>query len=166
MKTISHIKKNKIKVSTTDIVKISKYLKDNPPIMGLHDHCDDNANSHYLVSDSGKYIAKINYPLGAVGFYKEKGNLIKHLSHIDKEELGGETFTIAVNEEINLIEDVLPQGDIIIKLKDGRTIVPDDESVSTAIYMFFYLVDKIIYTGISEGNGENYLVDFESYKKH
>ena len=164
MKRINSVIKGKgKKVQTTDVMKISYYVRDHNPSMTLEDAEDYNANSQYLVSDNGKFIAKYNKELNAVGFYEESGEDVKHLTHTTPEKLEGTVFTIEEETEIDLINDVLPQGDILIKFTDGDFYLPDNESVSDSVN---YLADNdwdsvidIIYTGLSKGNTENAIVE-------
>lgn len=152
------------KVQTTDVRKISYYVKDHNPPMTLEDLEDYNANSQYLVSDNGKFIAKYNKELNAVGFYEESGEDVKHLTHTTPEKLEGTVFTIEEETEIDLINDVLPQGDILIKFTDDSIYLPDNESVLDSVNYLadndWDSVDDIIYTGLSKGKGENCIVDF------
>ena len=154
------------KVQTTDVRKISYYVKDHNPSMTLEDLEDYNASSQYLVSDNGKFIAKYNKELNAVGFYEESGEDVKHLTHTTPEKLEGTVFTIEEETEIDLLNDVLPQGDILIKFTDDSVYLPDNESVSDSVN---YLADNdwdsvidIIYTGLSRGNTENAIVELAS----
>lgn len=155
------------KVQTTDVKKISYYVRDHNPTMTLEDAEDYNASSQYLVSDNGKFIAKYNKELNAVGFYEESGEDVKHLTHTTPEKLEGTVFTIEEETEIDLINDVLPQGDILIKFTDGDIYLPDNDSVSNTVnYLVgndWDMVDEVIYTGISKGKGENCIVDFALY---
>ena len=165
MKKINSVIKGKgKKVQTTDVMKISYYVRDHNPSMTLEDSGDYNANSQYLVSDNGKFIAKYNKELNAVGFYEESGEDVKHLTHTTPEKLEGTVFTIEEGTEIDLLNDVLPQGDILIKFTDDSVYLPDNESVSDSVN---YLADNdwdsvidIIYTGLSKGNTENVIVEF------
>ncbi|AFF28534.1 hypothetical protein [Staphylococcus phage SA3] len=158
------------KIQTTDVRKISYYVKDHNPSMTLEDAEDYNANSQYLVSDNGKFIAKYNKEMNAVGFYEESGEDVKHLTHTTPEKLEGTVFTIEEETEIDLINDVLPQGDILIKFTDGDIYLPDNDSVSNTVnYLVsndWDMVDEVIYTGISKGKGENCIVDFDSSIYH
>uniref|UniRef100_A0AAU6MXH5 Virion component n=1 Tax=Staphylococcus phage 184DA TaxID=3110532 RepID=A0AAU6MXH5_9CAUD len=159
----SVIKGESKKVQTTDVKKISYYVRDHNPPMTLEDAEDYNASSQYLVSDNGKFIAKYNKELNAVGFYEESGEDVKHLTHTTPEKLDGTVFTIEEETEIDLLNDVLPQGDILIKFTDDSVYLPDNESVSDSVN---YLADNdwdsvndIIYTGLSRGNTENAIVE-------
>src|SRR5699024_11690907 len=99
-------------VCSSDLVKkISYYVRDHNPPMTLEDAEDYNASSQYLVSDNGKFIAKYNKELNAVGFYEESGEDVKHLTHTTPEKLEGTVFTIEEETEIDLLNDVLPQGE-------------------------------------------------------
>ena len=151
------------KIQTTDVKKISYYVRDYNPPMTLEDAEDYNASSQYLVSDNGKFIAKYNKEMNAVGFYEESGEDVKHLTHTTPEKLEGTVFTIEEETEIDLLNDVLPQGDILIKFTDDSVYLPDNESVSDSVN---YLADNdwdsvidIIYTGLSKGNTENAIVE-------
>lgn len=171
MKRINSVIKGKgKKVQTTDVMKISYYVRDHNPSMTLEDAEDYNANSQYLVSDNGKFIAKYNKEKNAVGFYEESGEDVKHLTHTTPEKLEGTVFTIEEETEIDLINDVLPQGDILIKFTDGDFYLPDNESVSDTVNYLadndWDMIDEVIYTGISEGKGENCIVDFDSSIYH
>ncbi|WOZ17541.1 hypothetical protein [Staphylococcus phage vB_SauM-V1SA15] len=158
------------KIQTTDVRKISYYVKDHNPSMTLEDAEDYNASSQYLVSDNGKFIAKYNKEMNAVGFYEESGEDVKHLTHTTPEKLEGTVFTIEEDTQIDLISDVLPQGDILIKFTDGDIYLPDNDSVSNTVnYLVdndWDMVDEVIYTGISKGKGENCIVDFDSSIYH
>ncbi|WBF03953.1 hypothetical protein VL14_ORF08 [Staphylococcus phage vB_SauM_VL14] len=158
------------KIQTTDVRKISYYVKDHNPPMTLEDAEDYNASSQYLVSDNGKFIAKYNKEMNAVGFYEESGEDVKHLTHTTPEKLKGTVFTIEEDTKIDLINDVLPQGDILIKFTDGDIYLPDNDSVSNTVnYLVsndWDMVDEVIYTGISKGKGENCIVDFDSSIYH
>ena len=160
----SVIKGESKKVQTTDVMKISYYVRDHNPSMTLEDAEDYNASSQYLVSDNGKFIAKYNKELNAVGFYEESGEDVKHLTHTTPEKLEGTVFTIEEETEIDLINDVLPQGDILIKFTDGDFYLPDNESVSDTVNYLadndWDSVDEVIYTGLSKGNTENAIVEF------
>ena len=171
MKRINSVIKGKgKKVQTTDVMKISYYVRDHNPSMTLEDAEDYNANSQYLVSDNGKFIAKYNKEKNAVGFYEESGEDVKHLTHTTPEKLEGTVFTIEEETEIDLINDVLPQGDILIKFTDGDFYLPDNESVSDTVNYLadndWDMIDEVIYTGISKGKGENCIVDFDSSIYH
>ncbi|UJQ43388.1 hypothetical protein [Staphylococcus phage vB_Sau_P68] len=171
MKRINSVIKGKgKKIQTTDVMKISYYVRDHNPSMTLEDAEDYNANSQYLVSDNGKFIAKYNKELNAVGFYEESGEDVKHLTHTTPEKLEGTVFTIEEETEIDLVNDVLPQGDILIKFTDGDFYLPDNESVSNTVnYLVgndWDMVDEVIYTGLSKGKGENCIVDFDSSIYH
>lgn len=151
------------KVQTTDVRKVSYYVRDHNSPMTLEDAEDYNASSQYLVSDNGKFIAKYNKELNAVGFYEESGEDVKHLTHTTPEKLEGTVFTIEEETEIDLLNDVLPQGDILIKFTDDSVYLPENESVSDSVN---YLADNdwdsvndIIYTGLSKGNTENAIVE-------
>lgn len=167
MKRINSVIKGKgKKIQTTDVMKISYYVRDHNPSMTLEDAEDYNASSQYLVSDNGKFIAKYNKELNAVGFYEESGEDVKHLTHTTPEKLEGTVFTIEEETEIDLLNDVLPQGDILIKFTDDSVYLPDNESVSDSVN---YLADNdwdsvidIIYTGLSRGNTENAIVELAS----
>ncbi|AAO47470.1 hypothetical protein QCF18_09810 [Staphylococcus aureus] len=152
------------KVQTADVRKISYYVKDYNPCMTVDDANDYNATSQYLVSDNGKFIAKYNKDMNAVGFYEESGDTVKHLTHTTPERLEGTVFTIEEETEIDLINDTLPQGDILIKFSDGSIYLPDNESVLDSVNYLadndWDSVDDIIYTGLSKGNSENCIVDF------
>ncbi|VEV88171.1 hypothetical protein [Staphylococcus phage Stab20] len=158
------------KIQTTDVRKISYYVKDHNPSMTLEDAEDYNASSQYLVSDNGKFIAKYNKEMNAVGFYEESGEDVKHLTHTTPEKLEGTVFTIEEDTKIDLINDVLPQGDILIKFTDGDIYLPDNDSVSNTVNYLagndWDMVDEVIYTGISKGKGENCIVDFDSSIYH
>ncbi len=158
------------KIQTTDVRKISYYVKDHNPPMTLEDAEDYNASSQYLVSDNGKFIAKYNKEMNAVGFYEESGEDVKHLTHTTPEKLEGTVFTIEEDTKIDLINDVLPQGDILIKFTDGDIYLPNNDSVSNTVnYLVgndWDMVDEVIYTGISKGKGENCIVDFDSSIYH
>src|SRR5699024_5391689 len=158
------------KVQTTDVKKISYYVRDHNPPMTLEDAEDYNASSQYLVSDNGKFIAKYNKEKNAVGFYEESGEDVKHLTHTTPEKLEGTVFTIEEETEIDLINDVLPQGDILIKFTDDDVFLPDNESVADTVNFLadndWDMVDEVIYTGISKGKGENCIVDFDSSIYH
>lgn len=160
----SVIKGESKKVKTTDVRKISYYVRDHNPTMTLEDAEDYNASSQYLVSDNGKFIAKYNKELNAVGFYEESGEDVKHLTHTTPERLEGTVFTIEEETEIDLINDVLPQGDILIKFTDDSVYLPDNESVSDSVNYLsgndWDSVNDIIYTGLSKGNTENAIVEF------
>ena len=165
MKKINSVIKGKgKKVQTTDIMKISYNVRDHNPTMTLEDAEDYNASSQYLVSDNGKFIAKYNKEMNAVGFYEESGEDVKHLTHTTPEKLEGTVFTIEEETEIDLINDVLPQGDILIKFTDDSIYLPDNESVLDSVNYLadndWDSVDDIIYTGLSKGKGENCIVDF------
>lgn len=171
MKKINSVIKGKgKKVQTTDIMKISYYVRDHNPTMTLEDAEDYNASSQYLVSDNGKFIAKYNKEMNAVGFYEESGEDVKHLTHTTPEKLEGTVFTIEEETKIDLINDVLPQGDILIKFTDGDFYLPDNESVADTVNFLadndWDMVDEVIYTGISKGKGENCIVDFDSSIYH
>ena len=104
--------------------------------------------------------------MNAVGFYEESGEDVKHLTHTTPEKLEGTVFTIEEETEIDLLNDVLPQGDILIKFTDDSVYLPDNESVSDSVN---YLADNdwdsvidIIYTGLSRGNTENAIVELAS----
>ena len=164
MKRINSVIKGKEKkIQTTDVKKISYYVRDHNPSMTLEDAEDYNANSQYLVSDNGKFIAKYNKEKNAVGFYEESGEDVKHLTHTTPEKLEGTVFTIEEETEIDLINDVLPQGDILIKFTDGDFYLPDNESVADTVNYLadndWDSVDEVIYTGISKGKGENAIVE-------
>ncbi|BAO09433.1 hypothetical protein X577_gp120 [Staphylococcus phage S25-4] len=158
------------KIQTTDVRKISYYVKDHNPSMTLEDAEDYNASSQYLVSDNGKFIAKYNKEMNAVGFYEESGEDVKHLTHTTPEKLEGTVFTIEEDTKIDLINDVLPQGDILIKFTDGDIYLPDNDSISNTVNYLagndWDMVDEVIYTGISKGKGENCIVDFDSSIYH
>ena len=171
MKKINSVIKGKgKKVQTTDIMKISYYVRDHNPTMTLEDAEDYNASSQYLVSDNGKFIAKYNKEMNAVGFYEESWEDVKHLTHTTPEKLEGTVFTIEEETKIDLINDVLPQGDILIKFTDGDFYLPDNESVADTVNFLadndWDMVDEVIYTGISKGKGENCIVDFDSSIYH
>ncbi len=162
MKRINSVIKGKEKkIQTTDVKKISYYVRDHNPSMTLEDAEDYNANSQYLVSDNGKFIAKYNKEKNAVGFYEESGEDVKHLTHTTPEKLEGTVFTIEEETEIDLINDVLPQGDILVRDSGGVTTL-FDESVSDFISTFYDKEDvlEVIYTGLSKGNTENAIVEF------
>ncbi|MDU0945787.1 MAG: hypothetical protein E7A65_05125, partial [Anaerococcus vaginalis] len=115
------------------------------------------------VSDDGKFIAKYNKYKNAVGFYKEVGDTVKHLTHVTREELGNTTFTIKEKEYINLVTEVLPQGDILLKTS-YEIVTIDNDSVLGFISDVMYDVDdveEIIYTGLSRGRTENVILDFQ-----
>ena len=158
------------KVQTTDVRKISYYVRDHNPPMTLEDAEDYNASSQYLVSDNGKFIAKYNKEMNAVGFYEESGEDVKHLTHTTPEKWEGTVFTIEEETKIDLINDVLPQGDILIKFTDGDFYLPDNESVADTVNFLadndWDMVDEVIYTCISKGKGENCIVDFDSSIYH
>ncbi|UXR08164.1 hypothetical protein [Staphylococcus phage vB_ScaM-V1SC04] len=171
MKRINSVIKGKgKKVQTTDVMKISYYVRDHNPTMTLEDAEDYNASSQYLVSDNGKFIAKYNKEMNAVGFYEESGEDVKHLTHTTPEKLEGTVFTIEEETKIDLINDVLPQGDILIKFTDGDFYLPDNESVSDTVNYLadndWDSVDEVIYTGLSKGKGENCIVNFDSSIYH
>lgn len=151
------------KVQTTDVKKISYYVRDHNPPMTLEDAEDYNASSQYLVSDNGKFIAKYNKELNAVGFYEESGEDVKHLTHTTPEKLEGTVFTIEEETEIDLLNDVLPQGDILVRDSGGVTTL-FDESVNDFISTFYDKDEEVevIYTGLSRGNTENAIVELAS----
>lgn len=156
------IKGESKKVQTTDVKKVSYYVRDHNPAMTIEDSEDYNSNSQYLVSDNGKFIAKYNKEVNAVGFYEESGVNVKHLTHTTPERLEGTIFTIEEDTEIDLINDVLPQGDILIRTSYDEVLTLDNESVEDyLIYADIDLddVEEIIYTGLSKGKTENVIVD-------
>lgn len=156
------IKGESKKVQTTDVKKVSYYVRDHNPAMTIEDSEDYNSNSQYLVSDNGKFIAKYNKEVNAVGFYEESGVNVKHLTHTTPERLEGTVFTIEEDTEIDLINDVLPQGDILIRTSYDEVLTLDNESVEDyLIYADIDLddVEEIIYTGLSKGKTENVIVD-------
>ena len=162
MKRINSVIKGKgKKVQTTDVMKISYYVRDHNPSMTLEDAEDYNASSQYLVSDNGKFIAKYNKEMNAVGFYEESGEDVKHLTHTTPEKLEGTVFTIEEETEIDLLNDVLPQGDILVRDSGGVTTLYD-ESANDFISTFYDKKEEVevIYTGLSKGNTENAIVEF------
>lgn len=162
MRRISPIIKGESKkVQTTDVKKVSYYVRDHNPAMTPEDSEDYNSNSQYLVSDNGKFIAKYNKEVNAVGFYEESGVNIKHLTHTTPERLEGTVFTIEEYTEIDLINDVLPQGDILIKTSYEVLTIENDSVLGFIEDRIDDLddVEEIIYTGLSKGKTENVIVD-------
>ncbi|WRW34652.1 hypothetical protein CF5_0052 [Staphylococcus phage CF5] len=158
----------KVKHTTTDIKEIAEFLYNNRNnvSISLQDYEDSNASEPYLVSSDGKFIAKYNSHKNAVGFYTETGDVLKRLTHTTPEAMEGSQFTITKDKKVDLITDVLPQGDILIKFDTGEVVTLDNESVDTYVN---YLgewedVQDIIYTGLSNGNTENYKVIFDEDK--
>ena len=129
--------------------------------MTIEDSEDYNSNSQYLVSDNGKFIAKYNKEVNAVGFYEESGVNVKHLTHTTPERLEGTVFTIEEDTEIDLINDVLPQGDILIKTSYEVLTIENDSVLGFIEDRIDDLddVEEIIYTGLSKGKTENVIVD-------
>lgn len=115
MRKINPVVKFEKLIRTSDVEKVSNYIQNNNLPLNVEDNNDINAINRYLVSDDGKFIAKYNKDKNAVGFYKEVGDTVKHLTHVTREELGSTTFTIKEKEYINLVTEVLPQGDILLK---------------------------------------------------
>lgn len=155
----------KFKHATTDIKDIAEFLYNNRKNIGisLQDYEDSNASEPYLISNDGKFIAKYNSHKNAVGFYTETGDVLKRLTHTTPEAMEGSYFTITKDKKVDLITDILPQGDILIKFDTGEVVTLDNESVDTYVN---YLgewedVQDIIYTGLSTGNTENYKVIFD-----
>lgn len=155
------IKGESKKVQTTDVKKVSYYVRDHNPAMTIEDSEDYNSNSQYLVSDNGKFIAKYNKEVNAVGFYEESGVNVKHLTHTTPERLEGTVFTIEEDTEIDLINDVLPQGDILIKTSYEVLTIENDSVLGFIEDRIDDLddVEEIIYTGLSKGKTENVIVD-------
>lgn len=157
----------KVKHVTTDIKEIIEFLYNNRNNIGislsLQDYEDSNASEPYLFSNDGKFIAKYNSHKNAVDFYTETGDVLKRLTHTSPESMEGSHFTITKDKKVDLITDILPQGDILIKFDTGEVVTLDNESVDTYVN---YLgewedVQDIIYTGLSTGNTENYKVIFD-----
>lgn len=165
MKKINEIiKGEKEEIKTTNFEEVSYFLRDfdnkNSELTDVE--VDDYNTAPYLVSDDGKVIAKLHRDFNAVGFYQEVGDTIKYLSHVPKKEVERTTFTIYKYNETNLITDKLPQGDILIRTSYDEVLTLDNESVEDyLIYADIDLddIEDIIYTGLSKGKTENYIVD-------
>ena len=164
MKKINEIiKGKKEEVKTTDFAVVSHLLKNCAKTISVKSSdVGDSNTTPYLVSDDGKVIAKFNKDFNAVGFYQEVGDNVKHLSHLTEKEVEGTVFTIEKYNEINLITDTVPQGDILIRTSYDEVLTLDNESVEDyLIYADIDLddIEDIIYTGLSKGKTENYIVD-------
>ncbi|QLF86784.1 hypothetical protein BESEP4_00050 [Staphylococcus phage vB_SepM_BE04] len=163
MRKINPVVKFEKLIRTSDVEKVSNYIQNNNLPLNVEDNNDINAINRYLVSDDGKFIAKYNKDKNAVGFYKEVGDTVKHLTHVTREELGSTTFTIKEKEYINLVTEVLPQGDILLKTS-YEIVTIDNDSVLGFISDVMYDIDdveEIIYTGLSSGRTENVILDFQ-----
>lgn len=113
MRKINPVVKFEKLIRTSDVEKVSNYIQNNNLPLNVEDNNDINAINRYLVSDDGKFIAKYNKDKNAVGFYKEVGDTVKHLTHVTREELGSTTFTI---KEVDDVEEIIYTG-----LSSGRT---------------------------------------------
>lgn len=133
MRKINPVVKFEKLIRTSDVEKVSNYIQNNNLPLNVEDNNDINAINRYLVSDDGKFIAKYNKDKNAVGFYKEVGDTVKHLTHVTREELGNTTFTIN-DSVLGFISDVMYDVDD---------------------------VEEIIYTGLSRGRTENVILDFQ-----
>lgn len=159
------IKDDKKKVKTMDVQEVSYYVLENSPTMILED-AEDYNSSQYLVSDNGKFIAKYNRVVGAVGFYREVGEDVKHLSHVTPKEIAGVVWTIEKSKNINLFTKELPQGDILVKFSDEDVVTLDNESIVDMMgyvgYDDLVTIDKIYYTGISRGKTQIKEIDLST----
>ncbi|AXF38285.1 hypothetical protein Twillingate_055 [Staphylococcus phage Twillingate] len=166
MRRISPIIEKEKTVKTNNIEEVSHYLKNADIKIRSEDINDINVINKYLVSDNGKFIAKYNQDKNAVGFYKEAGLNVKHLTHVTREELGDTTFTIEVKECVDLITEVLPQGDILVKTSYEVLTIENDSVLGFIEDEVYDLddVEEVIYTGLSKGNTENVILDFQLYK--
>ena len=80
--------------------------------------------------------------------------------------MGDTTFTIEVKECVDLITEVLPQGDILVKTSYEVLTIENDSVLGFIEDEVYDLddVEEVIYTGLSKGNTENVILDFQLYK--
>lgn len=148
-------------VNTTDLGKISDYVKiAHDTVKGTpEDAKDRNSLNPFLVSLNKDFVAQYNKDVGGVGFYKiEKENNLVTFRHTSLGEIRGVEFPILEEVSIDAFNDVLPQGDVIIKFSDNDIFLPDNESVIDVINHYadndLSSVEAVYYTGLSRNETE------------
>lgn len=143
---------------TNDIWKISNYVKaEFYKTSGTDKDAEDvNALNPFLYSADFNFVAQYNKYLDAVGFYKvHLENNLTIFRHTTEEEIEGVEFIIVEPEIKNVLTDVLPEGDIIIKNKNKSMHSIYDESVlEYAKRRDINFISSVYYTGLSTGQTE------------
>ncbi|ARQ95801.1 hypothetical protein qdsa001_45 [Staphylococcus phage qdsa001] len=158
------------KVKTKDVNKISEYLKDTYEKLDMEQSIDFQNRTPYLISDDGIFIAQYLEKANAVGFYKESTvqGEVKQLVHVTPADIEHTTWTIEEDDIVDVYNDELPVGDIIIYF--SRSISSELSAYLLPHVSFREYIDglglqtlscipKIVYTGISKGRRENISFD-------
>lgn len=118
-----------------------------------------------MFSTCGRYIAIYHSEKNSVAFYRiqRSGDLFLYVHVEDSEELKDVTFQIQKTTHKSLIGDVLPEGDLIVYLTNGEVRLLKSSVLDFVVKNLegdCHGIDKLIYTGISEGNMQINEIDF------
>lgn len=182
MKKIQPKKEIKKIITTNNIQDISQYVIEGQEIeteISMGEVVDNLTISPYLWNVDRTAVAQYNQEFGAVGYYKEVGEDVKRLVHLDISVASKiSPFQIKKTETVDLLRDKLPAGDIIIKYKEYyyasnlitktkiETDMLEDYSVKEFVSLFLGSwddVEKVYYTGLSTGGNEIVEVDFSEF---
>lgn len=150
---------------TNNVQDISNYLMHVSKGMSIKSDSEPEELDLHLLSECGNYIAIYHRNRNAVGFYriKDLGNTYRYLHLKDEEDLEDVTFNIQKEKHISLLGDKFPKGDLIVYLKDGKVKLLKDSFINFVINSLdsdYNKVEKLVYTGVSQGNKEIHEVDF------
>lgn len=167
----NYILKSQKIVATSNISEISHILRNSQQRTkeSLPEQYKDDKNilEPFILSTDGSVMAKINTASSNVGFYYVTGQYVKTLQHVGSPaELADTKFEYLKEADINLLEEVLPSGDLMVYAKGLAHVTDGTENLSellTRLGISKDEVDKVVYTGLSEQALTPIVLDIDDY---
>lgn len=168
------VKKSQKLVATSNLNEVSevlinakKRIEDNIPEKYKQDH---NVSEPFILSMDGTVMAKVNADIDGVGFYYVVGQNVKSLTHVGtSSEITDVVFEYLKDEEVDVLNAVLPSGDLIVYAGNLAHTTNGAENVHEMLVRLNIKpedVTKIVYLGLSVGelepivlNPSEYLID-------
>lgn len=174
------VKKSQKLVATSNLREVAellisakKRIEDNLPVednLPEEYKQDHNVSEPFILSTDGKVMAKVNADLNDVGFYYVVGQNVKSLTHVGSpSEITDVVFEYLKDEEVDVLDSVLPSGDLIVYAGNLAHTTNGAENIHEMLVRLNINpedVTKIVYLGLSVGeleptvlNPSEYLVD-------